>query len=391
MKLTFKEILKRIDWVNSAFLILTPLIACAGVFYLYQHDMIHGATVALAVFMAIATGLGITAGYHRLFSHRAYDANPLFKIILLAFGAAAFQNSARKWSSDHRNHHKFVDTDKDPYNIQKGFLWAHIGWIMFYYGPDHEYNNVADLEMDKWVLWQEKHYVSLGILVSFVLPTLIATLWGDPLGGLLIAGFLRAVLNHHFTFSINSFCHMIGNRPYSDRDSSRDNWFLALVTYGEGYHNYHHKFPADYRNGIRSYQWDPTKWLIAICARIGWTTNLRRTPAEKILQARLKMDEKRVFQKIERQRANPLPVPREFVASARLKFEEAYIRFRAHKVEYYRLKNEKAAHLHERIEKLKLDLMNAKGALKDATVQWKIVCQRFGVKSTRFRYVPVFE
>ena len=100
-----------------------------------------------------------------------------------------------------------------------------MGWVMMYYAPDHKYDNVSDLEMDHWVKWQEKYYIPLGIFMSFVFPTAIAALWGDPLGGLFIAGFLRIVLNHHFTFSINSFCHMIGSRPYSDRDFQ--NWTYA--------------------------------------------------------------------------------------------------------------------------------------------------------------------
>jgi stearoyl-CoA desaturase (delta-9 desaturase) len=373
------DILRRLDWINTIFLILTPLISIIGVTYLFQNGMIHWATIALALFMMVMTGLAITAGYHRLFAHKAYEASSIIKIILLAFGAAAFQNSARKWSSDHRKHHKFVDTDQDPYNIQKGFWWAHMGWVMMYSPADHIQDNVADLEKDFWVLFQEKYYVRIGILMSFVLPTAIAALWGDPLGGLFIAGFLRIVLNHHFTFSINSFCHMIGSRPYSDRDSSRDNWFLALVTYGEGYHNFHHKFPTDYRNGIKIYHWDPTKWAIKMLSKIGLTHSLRQISDDKILQARLRMDEKRLLKKIEKRLPFGFHMPPELVSSARLKFEQAHERFLILKAEYARVKE----HGHERYEKIKLDLAHARESLSQATKAWSNLCQSFGVKPTR--------
>jgi stearoyl-CoA desaturase (delta-9 desaturase) len=250
---------------------------------------------------------------------------------------------------------------------------------MLYYAPDHKYDNVSDLEMDKWVLLQEIYYVPLGILVSFVFPTALAALWGDPLGGLFIAGFLRVVLNHHFTFSINSFCHMIGWQPYSDRDSSRDNWFLALVTYGEGYHNFHHKFPTDYRNGIRAYHWDPTKWMIKVFSFLGLTSDLRSISDEKIFQARLKMDEKRLLRKIEKRAPFGFHMPPELVSAARLKFEQAHQRFLALKSECAHVKEQG----HERYEKLKLDLAHSREALSQATKTWSNLCQSFGVKPTR--------
>lgn len=367
------DFLRRIDWINTTFLVLTPLISILGVNYLYQNGMIQGETIVLALFMMIMTGLAITAGYHRLFAHKAYEASAIVKIILLAFGAAAFQNSARRWSSDHRNHHKFVDTAGDPYNIQKGFWWAHIGWVMMYYAPDHKYDNVSDLEMDRWVLWQEKYYLPLGIFMSFVLPTAIAALWGDPWGGLFIAGFLRIVLNHHFTFSINSFCHMIGSRPYSDRDSSRDNWFLALVTYGEGYHNFHHKFPTDYRNGIKIYHWDPTKWMIKLFSKIGLTSSLRQISDDKILAARLRMDEKRVLKKIAKRVPFGLHMPPELVSAAREKYERAHERFLALKAQY----------LHARAEHAKKELLQARESLSQAIANWSNLCKSFGVRPTR--------
>ena len=123
--------------------------------------------------MSIVTGLAITGGYHRLFAHKSYKANWFMKLLYLCFGAAAYQNSAWKWSSDHRRHHKFVDTDKDPYNIKEGFLFAHMGWILLKYEDGHSYDDVPDLTNDPLVRWQDKYYISLSIAFGLLLPTLV--------------------------------------------------------------------------------------------------------------------------------------------------------------------------------------------------------------------------
>jgi len=280
----FAALLKSLQWDNFLFVALTPIIAIGGCVFLARHDAIRWPTLALALLFAVVTGLSITAGYHRLFSHRSFEASPLLRWFLLVFGAAACENSALSWSRDHRDHHSFVDTDRDPYNIRRGFWFAHIGWIVF---PRIETTaNVADLERDPIVMFQHRHLVIMSVLAGFALPMALASLWGDALGGLIIAGFARVVLNHHCTYMINSVCHYFGSQPYSDKDSSRDSWISALFTYGEGYHNYHHTFPSDYRNGVRAYHWDPTKWLIRVLAWAGHATDLRRTPNETITRAR---------------------------------------------------------------------------------------------------------
>jgi len=369
-----KDLLKRLDWVNTSFLLLTPLIAFAGTGYLVAANAIHPATVVLALFWMIFTGVAITGGYHRLFSHKAYDARSPYKLFMLFFGAAAFENSALKWSSDHRNHHKFVDTPQDPYNIKQGFWHAHMGWVMVRNttrDPKTRYDNVPDLVKDPLVDFQNRHYVKIGVFFGFILPTAIASIWGDPLGGFFIAGFLRTVINHHFTFSINSFAHLIGSQPYSDKDSSRDSWVLALVTYGEGYHTYHHRFPTDYRNGIRFYHWDPTKWLIKGVEAMGLTYNLRKMPYDSILRARLKMDEKRLIARLSRvdeaRRVSP-----HLVTAARERIEVAYANFKALRAE--------GAHqnpsMNERLE-------SARMHVEEAAARWRELCQSHGIRATR--------
>jgi len=378
-------LLKRIDWVNTSFLTLTPLIAFIGTGVLASNNAIHGATVVLAVIMACLTGFAITGGYHRLFSHLTYEAKWPYRLFVLLFGAAAFENSALSWSSDHRVHHKFVDTEKDPYNIRQGFWHAHMGWVMVRSGATHRHGNVADLMEDPFVMFQHRHYVKIGLLFGFVLPTAIAASWGDAVGGFFIAGFLRTVMNHHFTFSINSFAHLFGSQPYNDKDSSRDHWMLALFTYGEGYHNYHHKFPTDYRNGIRAYHWDPTKWVIKLMSRFGVTYNLREVPAETIVRARLKMDEKRLLTKITRANAQ-VAVPDETVAAARGRVEEAYIQFQQLRKEYSRIKSEQMAAMSHKADTVRADLAKARERLREAASQWGELCSRYGVRPTRLNF-----
>lgn len=380
MKQKISDFLKKIDWTNTTFLLTTPAIGVGGTYLWLKTSGFNWATFSLFIFMTFATGLAITAGYHRLFSHRTYDAKPFYKLFMLLFGAAAFENSALRWSSDHRTHHKFVDTDQDPYNIKRGFWYAHMGWVMLRYDAKHKYDNVGDLERDPLVMFQERHYVALGILVGIVMPTLLAATWGDWMGGLFFAGVFRTVMNQHFTFSINSFAHLVGKRPYSDQNSSRDNWFFAFLTYGEGYHNYHHKFPSDYRNGIRAYHWDPTKWLIKALEPIGQTYNLRRIPNETILRAKLRMDEKRIMRRMEAAPHTARHVPHEFVVAARMKIEESYTHFVALKAEYYRHKKENFS---QKVEQMKADLARSQERLMQATAEWGKLCGRVGVSSSR--------
>jgi stearoyl-CoA desaturase (delta-9 desaturase) len=228
--------------------------------------------------------VGITGGYHRLFAHPTYRASGAVRFFYLIFGAASVQNSALKWSADHRIHHTRTDQEQDPYNIRRGFWWAHIGWV--FYKDTHETRGVKDLEADPLLRWQDRNYVLLAVLVGFVAPLLIGWTWGDPLGALLVAGFLRLVVQWHATFAVNSFAHWMGSQPYSRANSARDSFWTALITLGEGYHNFHHRFQSDYRNGVRWYHFDPTKWFVWTLERLGLVSDLRRTSPEVIQRAR---------------------------------------------------------------------------------------------------------
>jgi stearoyl-CoA desaturase (delta-9 desaturase) len=229
-------------------------------------------------------GMSITGGYHRLWAHRSYEASKSLKWFYAFWGAGALQNSILVWASDHRRHHRHVDdNERDPYSAGRGLWFSHMGWMLRDYPTnEQDFGNAKDLLRDPVVVWQDKHYVALTTFMNLGLPLLLGFWHGDVIGTVLLVGLLRLVVNHHVTFFINSLAHYWGSRPYTESNSARDNHFLAFLTYGEGYHNYHHIFQTDYRNGIRWWQWDPTKWMIALCARLGLARNLNRVPDFKI-------------------------------------------------------------------------------------------------------------
>jgi stearoyl-CoA desaturase (delta-9 desaturase) len=280
----------KVNWTTSSFLIGTLFLSLTAVpayIWFYGIDWFQ---IVLFFVMFCACGFSITLGYHRLFSHLAFQAHWSVRLFTAIFGAGAFENSILLWSCEHRQHHKHVDHDDDPYSINKGLFHAHIGWLLFKLNPPPPYDNVLDLQKDPIVMWQHKYIHFIGSFVAFVLPALIGFAWGgwvSALGAFLIAGVARVVFLQHCTFCINSLCHYIGNRPYSTRCSARDSWIMAIVTFGEGYHNYHHEFQHDYRNGVKAWQFDPTKWIIWTLAKVGLAKKLRRVPTEKIMLAEL--------------------------------------------------------------------------------------------------------
>jgi len=275
------------DWTNILFLILSPVAGLVGTALYASRYGVAWWEPLLCLVLFATVGVAIGAGYHRCFSHRTYECHPAVEAVLLFFGAFALQNSALRWSRDHRNHHRWVDTDQDPYNIQRGALWAHVLWVFYKDPPGSSYENVPDLLSNPRVMWQHRWYRLIGVGLGLGLPTLVGAFFGRPLGGLLWGGFLRVVLVHHTTFLVNSAAHLYGSRPYSTENSARDNWLLAFFTHGEGYHNFHHRFPSDFRNGVRWYQWDPNKWCIQALRLSGLARNLRVTPPPVIENAKL--------------------------------------------------------------------------------------------------------
>ena len=292
----------RVNWTTSIFLAVINTLAVTAVPLYIWHYGLDWFQVALFLFYYIATGLSITLGYHRLFSHLSFKAKTPVKLATTLFGACAFENSVLDWCSDHRKHHKHVDHDDDPYDISKGFLWAHIGWLLFKLGPEMPMDNVNDLKRDPLIMWQHKWCIPLAFGLGFVVPALLGYWWNGPagaLGAFLLAGVFRVFAVQHSTFFINSMCHSVGRQPYSTRCSARDSAIMALFTFGEGYHNYHHEFQHDYRNGVKRTNFDPTKWTIWTLEKLGLVSDLRRVPDEKILLAEMNEAKRRAALKTE--------------------------------------------------------------------------------------------
>lgn len=289
---------RAVRWRNIIFFVITTLVAVIGMPYYIGRFGISPSEIALTVFYTIATGSAITVGYHRLFSHVAFKAHPLVRFFVLFFGAAAYEQSALKWSSQHRRHHRYVDTEQDPYNIKQGFFHAHIGWLLFWRQLD-DFSNVTDLQKSRLLMHQHRYYFAWAIFSGMVVPLAIGAMTGHLLGAFIVSICFRLTFVYHATFFINSVCHSFGRATYDLESSARDHWFVALLTGGEGYHNFHHKFPGDYRNGIRWYHWDPSKWTIYLLSRVGLAWELNEISKPRILAAQLETERRRVHQSLE--------------------------------------------------------------------------------------------
>jgi stearoyl-CoA desaturase (delta-9 desaturase) len=276
----------KILWFNVAILTVLPIVAIVGVpWYVATHGLHWQEWTAALVFWWM-TGLGITAGYHRLFAHKGWKAPWPVRLWFALNGAAAGQNSIIAWSAGHRFHHNEVDTDGDPYNAERGFFYSHMGWIMKEGPHEYDYSNVPDLQRDPICKVQHQHYLLFAVGWNLFLCVVAGLIFGNMLGMVLVAGVLRVVVVQHFTFLINSAAHTWGSQPWSGSNTAKDNGWLAFLTFGEGYHNFHHHFQMDYRNGTRWYHWDPTKWLIWSLSKLGLGSELRRTPVDVMLRAR---------------------------------------------------------------------------------------------------------
>jgi stearoyl-CoA desaturase (delta-9 desaturase) len=352
-----------LDWRN---ILLLGLVHTASVGGMALYLPLHGLSLSAVVLGAVLTALtifSISAGYHRLFSHRAYQAHPVLRFVLVCLGAGAFQNSVLAWAADHRRHHGRTDSDLDPYDARRGFWYAHIGWVLRKPDPSIPPVPVRDLERDPLVRWQHRRYAYIGITVGIVLPVLLGWAFGDPWGGFVVGAAVRLLIVYHVTFAINSFAHHIGDQPYSDRNSSRDSLLTALVSMGEGYHNFHHTFPSDYRNGALPHQFDPTKWALRALATVGLASNLRRTPGPAIVRARLKMDEKRMAATV------VAPAVHQALQSLRASVEHAVNRWHDLVAEYEAMR--KSAQGREFLRHLRAQIRDAANELRAAYARWK--------------------
>ncbi|KAJ7091021.1 hypothetical protein C8R44DRAFT_720097 [Mycena epipterygia] len=271
------------------------ILAIWGAIYWRPINKVPALTLFLACLSWSSAGLGITIGYHRLYSHRSFKAKFLVRVVLAGLGAAAGQGSI-KWCHRcirHRLHHRYTDDpNHDPYAASRGLFYSHIGWL--FYKPIYERIHLIDredLESDPVVRFQHRYFVPLAFSLGLGLPAFLGLLWNDPSGAFVWAGLVARVAIWHATFLVNSLAHWHGLQPYSDEDTSRESIVLAFLTGGEGSHNFH-AFPHDWRSGPHRWSWDPPKWTISILYRLGWVTGLRTVRTEDMKEALEYMDRK---------------------------------------------------------------------------------------------------
>ena len=253
----------------------------------------------IAVFMYVVTGHGITVGFHRYFTHRAFQARRWLRVALAVAGSMAIQGSVIQWVSDHRKHHRFSDRDGDPHSpwrygrnvgaLAKGFLYSHVGWL-FDWEKTSEKRYAPELLADRVISWVSRAF-PLWVVVSMLVPPLVGGLWTWSWRGALTAFFwgslVRVGLLHHVTFAINSVCHIKGRRPFKTRDRSQNVWWLALPSIGESWHNFHHAEPSSARHGVRLLEIDTSAIVIKVMEKLRWVHDVRWPDAGIIARRRL--------------------------------------------------------------------------------------------------------
>jgi stearoyl-CoA desaturase (delta-9 desaturase) len=277
----------------TALLVIGPAIAIAITVPLLWGRALHLRDLVIGAVFYLFTGFGVTVGYHRLFTHRSFRANRVLKIVLAAAGSMALEGSLTGWVANHRRHHVFSDTDGDPHSPHafgpgplahlRGFFHAHVGWL-FKADPTSEERYAADLLRDPDMRIISRLFPVFAVF-SLAAPFFLG--WGlsgqidGAITALIWAGVARMVLLHHVTWSVNSICHTFGRHPEPTTDYSTNFAPLALLSFGESWHNFHHAHPASARHGARPHQVDVSAGLIRIFERAGWATRVRwPTPSE---------------------------------------------------------------------------------------------------------------
>jgi stearoyl-CoA desaturase (delta-9 desaturase) len=284
--------LKNIDLPAVFALVFLPLILISLVVFYAISYSIGWLEVILFLTGYYISMITVCVGLHRLWSHDAFKTNKVVEFILAMLAAGTLQGPILSWASNHFKHHSFTDTDQDPHsplkykNKVKGFLWSHMGWMISDGGSYKSITRVtmAKLGKNKILRWQLKYYWTLAIIMNTVAPALVGYILGGNLvaayAGVLFIGLGRA-LQQQITFFVNSLCHFVGNKPYA-KGTAGDVWWLALLLLGENWHNFHHAFPSDYRNGAKWYHLDVHKWIIYLMSKCGLAWDLKRTQDVRI-------------------------------------------------------------------------------------------------------------
>ncbi len=284
-------------WLEQATLglfIVVPLIAVAAIVPVMWGRGLHWRDVVIALVFYLLTGFGITVGFHRYFTHGSFRAKRSLRIALGIMGSLAVEGPLIRWVADHRKHHRYSDQEQDPHSpwaygesvggLTRGLYHAHLGWLFdSEQTPQRQY--APDLLADHDIVRISRHFPTF-VAISTLLPPLIGGLWSWSWQGALSAFFwatlVRIALLHHVTWSINSICHVAGNRPFRSRDRSGNVGWLALLSFGESWHNLHHADPTSARHGVLRGQIDTSARLIWMFTKVGWASHARWPDTERL-------------------------------------------------------------------------------------------------------------
>lgn len=283
---------KNINLLAVFVLIIYPILLLAYVAHYAVQYGLGWFEISLLILGYYGANISVGVGLHRLWSHDTFKTNTFVEFILVMISAGTLQGPVLSWASNHYKHHTYTDTPQDPHtpltfdNKIKGFLWSHIGWMLVGEGS---YKSIDRLTMKKLgkkklLRWQLKYYWKIALFMNIVLPLCI----GYTIGGTLLSAYsafifigLGRAIQQHATFCVNSACHFFGSKKYY-QGTAGDIWWLALFLFGENWHNFHHAFPSDYRNGVKWYHLDVHKWIIYIMSKMHLAWDLKRTPKIRI-------------------------------------------------------------------------------------------------------------
>jgi stearoyl-CoA desaturase (Delta-9 desaturase) len=281
--------------ISNLLAVVIPFVAFVAAIVLFWGNGVGAHDLVFFAVMYLLTGFGVTIGFHRLLTHRAFKTSPAVKAVLAVLGSAAIEGPVISWVADHRKHHTYSDQEGDPHSPHvghgggfrgalKGLAHAHVGWLFIHTHRGNKQRYAPDLIADPLIRWIDRTFVlwvGVGLLVPFGLGYLIGGTWQTALTGLLWGGAVRMLVVHHVTYSINSLCHFFGRQAFNTGDESRNLAWLAPFTFGEAWHNNHHAFPTSYEHGMRRWQIDPSRWVILGLEKMGLVWDVVRISPER--------------------------------------------------------------------------------------------------------------
>ncbi|XP_072392437.1 acyl-CoA Delta-9 desaturase-like [Diabrotica undecimpunctata] len=274
-------------WPNVIVYITLHYFFILALWRLFTGQMMFATFLFNLIYLIICI-VGVTGGNHRLWSHRTYKAKLPLRIYLMLLQSAAIQNNIYIWARDHRLHHKYTDTEADPHNSNRGFFFSHVGWLLMRKHPEVKNKgqtiDMSDVLADPVVQFQMKYYLRLAFLLAYILPA-ICTMYffGDTLSNSLLAAVIRHVISYNGTWSVNSAAHLWGWRPYDSSINPVENPSVSFITLGEGWHNYHHTFPWDYKAAeLGNYRLNGTTGFLDLMAYLGQAYDLKTVSPDMV-------------------------------------------------------------------------------------------------------------